>query len=54
MTILSTLLETSHLVSEVVLFVENEIIIAGQTSRKEPGPEVIMRNSEIPFEPMDP
>ena len=44
MTRLSTLLETPHLVSEVVLFVENNITIAGLTDRKEHGPEMIMRN----------
>ena len=43
MTILSALLETSHLFSEGFLFVENNITIPGPTYHKEHGPEMIMR-----------
>ena len=43
MTRLSTLLATSHLVSEVLLFVEKNITTAGPTPHKEHGPEIITR-----------
>ena len=47
MTILSTLLETSHLVSEVFLFVENKINITGTTAHKEHGLDMIMKKPEM-------
>ena len=40
---LSTLLATSHLDLEVVLFVEKNTTIAGQTDHKEHGPEMITK-----------
>ena len=43
MTRLSTLSATSHLVSDVVLFVEKNITTAGPTPHKEHGPEIITR-----------
>ena len=42
MTILSTFLATSHLVSEVVLFVEKNITNVGPTDHKEHVPEIII------------
>ena len=46
LTILSNLLATSHMVSEVVVFVKKKTTIAGPAFRKEYGPDMIMRKSK--------